>query len=79
MPLLLSFLLIGFFVWLAENVSTFFGVWKYPNQLGAWASVRVGKWSSWSLLVIMTFTIVAGLKHVRERVWPDPAEWTFQK
>jgi uncharacterized membrane protein YoaT (DUF817 family) len=68
MPLLLSFLLIGFFIWLAENVSTFFGVWKYPNQLGAWASVHVGKWSSWSLLVIMTFTIVAGLKHVRERI-----------
>jgi uncharacterized membrane protein YoaT (DUF817 family) len=68
MPLLLSFLLIGFFVWLAENLSTFFGVWKYPNQIGAWATVHVGKWSSWSLLVIMTFTIVAGLKHVRERI-----------
>jgi len=68
MPLLLAFLLIGFFVWLAENISTFFAVWTYPNQLGAWASVHVGKWSSWSLLVIMTFTIVAGIKHVRERI-----------
>ena len=68
MPLLASFLLIGFFVWLAENVSTFFGVWRYPNQVGAWASVHVGKWSSWSLLVVMTFTIVANLKHVRARV-----------
>ncbi len=68
MPLLISFLLIGFFVWLAENISTFFGVWRYPNQLGAWTSVHVGKWSSWSLLVIMTFTIVANLKHIKERV-----------
>ena len=68
MPLLLSFLLIGFFVWLAENVSTFFGVWRYPSQLGAWTAVHVGKWSSWSLLVIMTFTIVANLKHLKERV-----------
>lgn len=68
MPLLLSFLLIGFFVWLAENISTFFGVWKYPNQIGAWATVHVGKWSSWSLLVIMTFTIVANLKHIKERI-----------
>jgi uncharacterized membrane protein YoaT (DUF817 family) len=68
MPLLISFLLIGFFVWLAENVSTFFGVWRYPNQIGAWTSVHVGKWSSWSLLVIMTFTIVANLKHIKERV-----------
>jgi len=68
MPLLISFLLIGFFVWLAENISTFFGVWRYPNQMGAWTRVHVGKWSSWSLLVIMTFTIVANLKHIKERV-----------
>jgi uncharacterized membrane protein YoaT (DUF817 family) len=68
MPLLLSFLLIGFFIWLAENISTFFGIWRYPDQIGAWSSVHVGKWSSWSLLVIMTFTIVANLKHIRERI-----------
>ena len=68
MPLLLSFLLIGFFIWLAENISTFFGIWRYPDQLGAWTTVHVGKWSSWSLLVVMTFTIVANLKHLKERV-----------
>src|SRR5262245_22522097 len=68
MPLLLSFVLIGFFIWLAENISTFFGIWRYPDQLGAWTTVHVGKWSSWSLLVVMTFTIVANLKHVKERV-----------
>lgn len=68
MPLLLAFVLIGFFIWLAENISTFFGIWKYPNQIGAWATVHVGKWSSWSLLVIMTFTIVVNLKHIKERI-----------
>jgi uncharacterized membrane protein YoaT (DUF817 family) len=68
MPLVLSFVLIGFFIWLAENLSTFFGVWAYPDQLGAWTRVHVSKWSSWSLLVIMTFTIVANLKHVKERI-----------
>jgi uncharacterized membrane protein YoaT (DUF817 family) len=68
MPLLLSFVLIGFFVWLAENISTFFGIWKYPNQLGAWSAVHVGKWSSWSLLIIMTVTIVAHLKHIKQRI-----------
>jgi uncharacterized membrane protein YoaT (DUF817 family) len=68
MPLLVSFVLIGFFIWLAENISTFFGIWKYPNQLGAWSTVHIGKWSSWSLLVIMTFTIVANLKHIRKQV-----------
>ncbi|WP_431095440.1 DUF817 domain-containing protein [Polaromonas aquatica] len=68
MPLLLAFLLIGFFIWVAENISTFFSLWHYPNQLGAWSLVHVGKWSSWSLLVVMTFTIVANLKHVKARI-----------
>jgi len=68
MPLLLSFILIGFFIWLAENISTLFGIWKYPYQMGAWSAVHIVKWSSWSLLVIMTFTIVAHLKHIKERV-----------
>ena len=68
MPLLLAFVLIGFFIWLAENISTFHGIWQYPHQLGGWSVVHVGKWSSWSLLVIMTFTIVANLKHVKARI-----------
>lgn len=68
MPLLLGFVLTGFFIWLAENIGTFWGVWRYPNQLGAWSSVHLSKWSSWSLLVIMTFTIVASLKHVKATV-----------
>jgi uncharacterized membrane protein YoaT (DUF817 family) len=68
MPLMLSFVLIGFFIWLAENIGTFWGVWRYPNQLGAWSAVHISKWSSWSLLVIMTFTIVASLKHVKAKI-----------
>jgi len=68
MPLLLGFVLTGFFIWLAENIGTFFGIWKYPNQLGAWSTVHLSKWSAWSLLVIMTFTITANLKHIKERI-----------
>jgi Uncharacterized integral membrane protein len=68
MPMLLAFVLIGFFVWLAENFGTFYGIWRYPDQLGAWSTVHVGKWSSWSLLVVMTFTIVAHLKHIKASI-----------
>ncbi len=68
MPLILSFVLIGFFIWLAENIGTFWGVWRYPNQMGAWSIVHLSKWSSWSLLVIMTFTIVASLKHMKAKI-----------
>lgn len=68
MPLLLSFFLIGFFIWLAENIGTFAGIWRYPNQLGAWSMVHVSKWSAWALLVVMTFTIVVHLKHIKASV-----------
>jgi uncharacterized membrane protein YoaT (DUF817 family) len=68
MPLAVAFVLIGFFIWLAENISTFFTIWSYPDQLGAWSVVHVAKWSSWSLLAIMTFTIVANLKHIKETI-----------
>ncbi|MDR0457587.1 MAG: DUF817 domain-containing protein [Burkholderiaceae bacterium] len=68
MPLLLAFVLIGFFVWMAENISTFMSVWRYPNQIGGWALVHAGNWSSWSLVIVMTFTIVANLKHIKARV-----------
>lgn len=67
--------LIGFFVWLAENIGTFWGVWRYPNQLGAWSLVHVSKWSSWSLMVIMTFTIVANLKHVKSKIHVADRGW----
>ncbi len=68
MPLLLAFALIGFFIWLFENFSTFFGIWRYPSQLGEWSAVNIGIWSSWSLVVIMTFTIVVYLRHIREDI-----------
>ncbi len=67
-PLLVSFVLIGFFLWLAENIGTLLSVWQYPNQLGAWSVVHIGKWSSWALLVIMTFTITIFLKHIKATI-----------
>lgn len=66
MPLVLSFALIGFFIWIAENVATFFGAWQYPNQSDTWRLVHTSKVSSWLLLVIVSFLIVATLKHIKE-------------
>ncbi|MDT0497481.1 DUF817 family protein [Algiphilus sp. W345] len=65
MPWVLALVLIGFFLWLAENFGTLFGVWQCPNQFGAWATVHVGKWGAWSLLVMMSFSIVANLKYIK--------------
>jgi len=65
MPLVLSFFLIGFFIWIAENIATFYGAWQYPNQENGWHFVHLGKISSWLLLVIVSFIGVAQLKHVK--------------
>ncbi|WP_281884812.1 DUF817 domain-containing protein [Paenibacillus sp. YYML68] len=67
MPLVLSYVLIGFFIWIAENIATFFGAWQYPDQQAAWRLVHLGKLSSWLLLVIVSFLIVASLKLVKQR------------
>ncbi|WP_050613475.1 DUF817 domain-containing protein [Bacillus testis] len=65
MPLTLSFLLIGFFIWIAENITTFLGAWQYPDQEKAWTIVHIGKISSWFLLVVISIIIVAQLKKVK--------------
>lgn len=62
MPLTLSFALIGFFIWVAENIATFFGAWVYPHQSHGWAIVGPSKITSWTLLVIISVIIVAALK-----------------
>ena len=68
MPLALGLVLVAFFIWLAENIGTFLGLWAYPHQMGAWAAVHVSKWSAWSLLVLMSFTIVTNLKHIKATI-----------
>src|SRR5262245_5360873 len=67
MPLMLSFALIGFFVWIAENFSTYLGAWVYPQQRRGWQVVSPWIISSWFLMVIVSFLLVADLKHARGR------------
>lgn len=67
MPLVLSFVLIAFFIWVAENIGTYANAWRYPHQARVWEVVSFHKVSSWSLLVILSFLIIAYLKHVKEQ------------
>lgn len=76
MPIALSFTLIGFFIWIAENIATFFGAWQYPNQTDTWSLVHIGKVSSWLLLVIVSFLIVATLKQVKRKLPVSKTEQT---
>lgn len=68
MPLNFSFLLIAFFVWIAENISTYFGAWQYPGQVHGWSVVSTSKITSWFLMVIISFILVAYLKHFKKDV-----------
>jgi uncharacterized membrane protein YoaT (DUF817 family) len=65
MPVVLAFLLTGFFIWLAENIATFHGAWQYPNQAHNWKLVHPGKVNAWLLLFIVSFLIVAQLKRIK--------------
>ena len=58
MPLLLGFGLVALFIWGAENIGTFATVWVYPNQRHGWQLVRLGKYGSWLLLMIISFVLV---------------------
>ncbi|MBB6632517.1 DUF817 domain-containing protein [Cohnella thailandensis] len=70
MHALVSYALIAFFIWLAENISTFLGAWTYPNQERHWNVVHLGKLSSWFMLVIISIIIVVQLKELKYRVLP---------
>ncbi|MES2213273.1 MAG: DUF817 domain-containing protein [Patescibacteria group bacterium] len=67
MPLVLGFTLTAFFVWVAENVGTFYGAWLYPYQVHVWHVVSFQKITSWFLMVIICFIIVTYLKHIKEQ------------
>jgi len=68
MPLTAAFILIAFFIWIAENISTYLGAWKYPDQIHQWNVVSTNKVTSWFLMVIISFIIVAYLKHFKRDV-----------
>ncbi|WP_018156362.1 DUF817 domain-containing protein [Demetria terragena] len=75
MPLTLAFVLIGFFIWVAENLATLFAAYRYPDQGDGWTMVHVGKFGSWALLVVVSFAMVAAWKgsSLRELSHPDSA------
>jgi uncharacterized membrane protein YoaT (DUF817 family) len=59
MPLVLAFLLVALFIWIAENIATWSGAWLYPSQLNGWRMVSPDKLGSWFLLMIISVVLVA--------------------
>jgi uncharacterized membrane protein YoaT (DUF817 family) len=69
MPLAVSFALIGFFLWIAENAGTFLDAWNYPDQVDVWRLVHPAKFGAWALLVSMSFVLVASVKSLEGRLY----------
>ena len=67
MPLIVGFILIAFFIWIAENIGTFTNVWLYPEQVTAWKLVGIEKLGSWLLLMVISFIMVDLLHYVRAK------------
>lgn len=67
MPLLLGFVFIALFIWLAENIATFSRAWLYADQLQTWHVVSLQKIGSWFLLMIISFIMIDLLHHIRTR------------
>lgn len=59
MPLLLGFMLVALFIWIAENIATFTRVWIYPSQSAAWHVVPLTKLVAWFLLMMLSFVLVS--------------------
>jgi len=59
MPLLLANFLTAAFVWAAENIGTFTHAWIYPGQADGWKLVGFSKFSSWYLLLVISYALVA--------------------
>lgn len=60
-PLFALFPTLGLALWLAENVGTLFGSWQYPRQTHGWTFVPPDKLLSWTVLVMVSFLLVASL------------------
>jgi uncharacterized membrane protein YoaT (DUF817 family) len=76
MPLALSFVLIGFFLWVAENAATLLRAWQYPSQESVWTLVHAAKLGSWSLLVVVSIVLVAAVKAYEGRLYGSAADRT---
>lgn len=65
MPLLLGFVLVALFIWLAENLGTYSHAWLYPAQRAGWHPVPLAKLGSWLLLMVISYVMVSAVHRER--------------
>jgi uncharacterized membrane protein YoaT (DUF817 family) len=65
LSLTITMALCGLLIWGAENLATYLGAWKYAYQHVGWKMVSFQKVNAWVLMSIVSFILVAQLKHVK--------------
>jgi uncharacterized membrane protein YoaT (DUF817 family) len=70
-PLLLVFVGVAVFIWLAENIGTWAGAWLYPHQEGGWELVSPQKLIAWFLLMIISVVLVTWVYPPRPPAVPE--------
>ena len=56
----------------AVRDATFLDAWKYADQVEVWSAVHPSKIGAWSLLVTMSFVLVATIKAQEGRLYHSP-------
>ncbi|MFU8893133.1 MAG: DUF817 domain-containing protein [Luteolibacter sp.] len=68
MNLLLGFVLVAMFIWIAENLGTLARAWQYPNQRDGWQMVHHSKFTAWYLLMQLSFILIVALRRLEARL-----------
>ena len=66
MNLLLGFVLVALFIYLAENLGTFARAWQYPDQAEGWKPVHFSKFTAWYLLMQLSFILIYALRKLED-------------
>lgn len=67
MPLMVGWLLVALFIWMAENIATFSRAWLYPSQKDGWTMVGPSKLGAWYLLMYISFILVAAVHRPQQK------------
>lgn len=65
---LISNAFLASFIFLAEQIGTFARAWVYPNQVDTWKPVSFHMYTSWYMLLIFSFIIIALIFNKKDNV-----------
>ena len=68
MNMLVGFVLVALFIYLAENIGTVARAWQYPDQSEGWKPAHFSKFTAWYLLMQLSFILIYTLRKLEDRL-----------